>query len=205
MSTEKFLNVISQYASMANSGRFVTTGVVSAYDPNNHLVQVQTDAAGDDYGAITTGWIPWVTPALGVYAPPPIGSICTVHYREGSSQVPYAQGCFYGNNNVPQSVPSGEVWFVNANGSFVKIANDGKVLINGNVEIDLTAPTLNITVTGTCNIKANQVNLGDTSGDLLNLINVNFKDTFNEHTHGGGPPPDEPMPPDNATVNVRAT
>jgi hypothetical protein len=216
MIQQKFINAIMQHASLANSNRFfVTTGIITAYDPENYLVIVQTDSADPDYPAAQTGWIPlcalWVGNQWGLFCPPNLGDVCSVFYLDSDSQVQFAGPRFFGDSARPLSVPSGEMWVVHQSGSYFKMTNDGNLLLNGNVEIDITAPTVNITVSGECNLSANtvnieadSVNLGQSSG-LLELINSNFQTTFNTHKHGGGPVPDVPMPTDNLTVNTMAT
>jgi hypothetical protein len=215
--SDKFLNAIRQQASLANSNRiFVTTGIITAYDPTNYLVQVQTDAATEDYPACQTGWIPlgsmWIGNSWGMFAPPNLGDVCSVYYQDGDSQVPFASVRFFGNTALPLAVQSGEFWLVHKSGSFFKLTNDGKLTLSGNAEIDITAPIINITspeinvVASThFHVDSPDIQLGDLLGDLQNLINAKFEDTFNNHTHGGGPVPDSPMPSDNITTNVEAT
>jgi hypothetical protein len=209
MMNQKFINSIMQHASLAVSNKFfVTTGIITGYNPEQYLVTVQTDAADSDYPASETGWIPlgalWIGNGWGLFCPPNLGDVCSVFYLDGDSQVQFAGPRFFGESTLPLSVPSGEFWVVHQSGSFFKMTNDGKLLLNGNVEIDITTPALNITVTGTANINANTVNLGKNTG-LHTLINSLFQSTFNAHTHGGGPIPDSPMPSNNITTNTLAS
>lgn len=193
--SEKFINALRQQASLASANRiFVTTGIITGYDPVNYLVTVQTDVATDDYPASQTGWIPlsalWVGNSWGLFAPPNLGDVCSIFYQDGDSQVPFASLRFFGDNARPLSVPSGEFWLVHQSGTYLKMTNDGKLSLHGNVEIDIDSPS---------------VKLGDLAGDLQKLINAKFEDTFNTHTHGGGAPPDLPMPADNITEHTEAT
>jgi len=86
---------------------------------------------------------------------------------------------------LPLPVSSGEFWLVHKTGSFLKLTNDGKVSINGNAEIDITAPIINIgSTTG-----SSAVSIGDLVSALTGVMNDVAISVYNSHTHnqaGGG-------------------
>lgn len=220
MPIQKLINTLRIQASLANNGKYFTSvGIITGYDPNNRLVTVQIHPATDDSPALQTGWIPitspWIGNNCGMLFAPNVGDIVAVHYQEGSLLNAYADACFYNNTSRPLPVPSGEAWIVHKSGSFIKLTNDGKVSINGQVEIDITTPKLVINVTGDCEINADgtvkvdadTVEIGDTSGALKKLLNETAADVFNTHTHDSGsvPIPDQQMSSDDMTVNTKAT
>lgn len=192
---DKFINFIKLQSQLANSSRsFSTLGLVTGYDPNNYLVTVELYAATDDSPALQTGWIPlfspWVGNGWGMFCPPNLGDIIEVHYQEGSSQNPFACMRTYSDVFRPLSVQSGEFWLVHQSGSYLKLTNDGKLLINGFLELDISAPVINITATTTVNISAPSVNidspavaLGNLSDALTGLMNNVAINVYNGHTH----------------------
>lgn len=152
---DKFHNMIRMHASlMQNSISSTQLAIVTAYDPVNYAVQVQTYAQDDDTNQpLVTGWIPLFTPWMGngwgLYLPPNLGDLIEVHYQEGSLQNGYAGlRCFNPTSPAglpsPNGVPSGEFWLIHQTGSYIKVTNDGKVSINGQAEIDIIAPVINI-------------------------------------------------------------
>jgi hypothetical protein len=217
---DKFFNMIKMQAQMASSGRtFSALGIVTGYDPANYLVTVELYGATDDSPALQTGSIPLFSPwpgnGWGMFCPPNLGDIIEVHFQEGSIQNAYACLRSFGNNNLPLSVPSGEFWLVHQTGSSVKLTNDGKVLINGNVEIDITAPIVNINVTSLANITAqtvkissSSISMGDLTEALTGLMNNIAIGVYNEHTHNLlvdiTDVPNQPLDGSALTTNVQA-
>ncbi len=225
-SIQEFLNVIRMHASIANNNVWTSSvGIVTGYDQVNHLVTVQIHPADEDTPALQTGWIPfasqWIGNSWGLFVGPGIGDLCSVHYQEGDLQSAYATGFFFNDNARPLSVPSGEFWLVHKTGSSLKVTNDGKLLINGQVEVDITAPKISIIVTGDCdiqsqnanikasnqiNIDAPTVNIGNTSGSLGRLLTETAISVFNSHTHESGsiPAPDQQMSSSDLTSKTKA-
>lgn len=178
---------------MANNAKFYhSIGEVTGYNPDTHSVTVLIFPETDDSPAQETGWIPlqeFGSTDFGVFAPPNIGDQITILYQEGSLQNCVAGGRVFNNANLPPSgIQSGEVWVLNATGSYIKMKK------NGDIEIHSTG-----------NIIINSGNVKIGSGTLKKLINENFQSTFNTHTHGGGAPPDSPMPSNNLTTNCTAS
>lgn len=175
MAIQKFINNIKMHASMAtNAYTYPSVGQVTAYDPDNYLVQVQLQVATSDSPALATGWIPlaspWVGNGWGMFAPPSIGDIIEVHYQEGSLVNAFACLKFYGDPVRPLSVPSGEFWLVHKTGSFVKFTNDGNVSISSSTKIDITAPIVNITASTSISLRSPSVKMGDLDGPLQPIL-----------------------------------
>lgn len=155
---EKFSNAIAGRALMAfsNTAFSADIGNITSYDPVNHLVIVQIHPATDEEPALQTGWIPysaaWVGNGWGMYAAPVLNTLCIVVYQQGSRQIPIAATPLFGGSVRPLKVESGEFWIVHQSGSSLKFTNDGQVSISSNVQIDLTAPTVNINASDVLNI-----------------------------------------------------
>ena len=136
---------------------------------------------------VETGWLPIATPwsgnGWGMFCPPSPGDEVDVHFQEGGKNAAYISLRFWGDNALPLAVPSGEWWLVHASGAFLKITNDGKVSINGQVEVDVTGPTVNITATAMVNVTAPAINLGSSGEGLKKLVTDAFETLFNNHTH----------------------
>lgn len=213
----------------ANSKTSTRNGTVSSYDPDSYTAIVDLFPAGVDNQPLQTGWIPiksmWVGNGWGMFTPPIIGQLVEVTFLEGNLNNGYVSGYFFNDVELNSSVESGEAWFVHESGSFIKLTNDGKVSINGNVEIDLTSPSINITVTNSCNIQAENVsivanveasvtapviNLGVDGGDLQALMNGAAIAVYNGHTHnvptvGDSDAPNQQMGSAELTENLKAS
>ncbi len=136
-------------------------GFVASSDPASSTITVTLQPEGT-----TTGPIPYGTPWGGVknggggggfgwYSPPVGGEMCLVFFQEGNKNVPIGALVLYWNDAQPPSgVALGEAILKHYSGAFIKLTNDGKVILNGHTEIDLTAPTLNITTTGDVTVNA---------------------------------------------------
>lgn len=108
------------------------------YDPDRHAVRVELQPEG-----ILTGYIPvkepWVGNGWGMYAGPVPGTIVDVHFQQGGKEAGYVDGAFYSTKTKPLSVQSGEFWLVHQSGSFIKLTNDGDILISANRDLKLHA------------------------------------------------------------------
>lgn len=222
MSVEKFLNLIRTQALISSNGvAEVALGQITNYDPTQFAAQVQLympDPSNPLGQPLTTGWLPISAPAIGFNLAPNIGDLVLVEFQEGSLQ----NGIILLSvtTGVPTfQTPEGEWWMVHPTGSFIKIKLDGKLEINGQVEIDLTAPAININVSGAASITAASVaidsaaiTMGDLSGGVLSaLMNGAAQAVYNSHTHvsppGGGTTsvPNVLIPASALTTNVQAT
>jgi phage baseplate assembly protein V len=145
---------------------------VSSYDPANYAVKVLIQPE-----AIESNWMPLGAIGIGtdwgVAVGPQIGDHVIVEFPEGDFNSGVVIARIFSTQQVAMNVPSGEVWVVHKLGSFMKLTNDGKVGINGELEIDATAPTINITATGPINISGGgTMTLSAPTIDLVGNLNV---------------------------------
>lgn len=178
-------------AQMAASGRASTrVGKVTSYDPVNYCAVVQLMPNGEP-----TGWLPvvspWVGNGWGFFAPPTPGDLAEVQFVDDNIEAGFVCQRFYNDTDRPLTVQSGEFWLVHKSGAFFKLTNDGNALINGQLEIDATAPTINVTATGNVNvqaggvatIKAPSIILQNAGAALKKLCTDVFMSLYNSHTH----------------------
>lgn len=199
---QPLINSMRAHAVQALDGKVATRlGVVESYDPNTYSVKVtlQPDGTG-------TGWIPvgspWVGNGWGLFSPPSPGDQVEIGYQEDDRGAPIARLRLFDVTNMPLPCPSGEFWLVHKTGAFFKLTNDGKALINGQVEIDATAPTINITATsnvsvtaggnatvqasGTATVQAASIILKNAGTALKKLLNSAFAIWAANHVHSNG-------------------
>lgn len=132
---------------------------ITGYNPNLYAVKVaiQPEAAfpADTDGIAESGWIPiatdWSGPGWGSYSPPSIGDQVTINHQEGFAGAGIVAGRVYDAKHLPLAVSSGEKWDVHQSQSYLKLTNDQKIKLNGNVEFDLTVGVTQCTVIGTAN------------------------------------------------------
>ncbi len=185
------LNAMRAQADMAGSGRAsVRLAIVSSYDPGNYCAKVRIQPEDTE-----TGWLPvvspWVGNGWGLFAPPTPGDLVEVQFQEDDIEAGFVCQRFYNDTDRPLTVQSGEFWLVHKSGAFFKLTNDGKALINGQLEIDATAPTINVTATGNVNvqaggvatIKAPSIILQNAGAALKKLCTDVFMSLYNGHTH----------------------
>lgn len=195
----QLLNTMRQQADMAGGARaMVRHGIVSGYDPGSYCAKVRVMPEDRE-----TGWLPIVSPWIGngwgLFAPPSIGDAVEVQFQEDDAEAGYVCQRFFNDSDRPLSVQSGEFWLVHKTGAFFKLTNDGKALINGQAEIDATAPTINITATGnitaqaggnatvqaggTATIQAPSIILKNAGAALKKLCTDVFMALYNSHMH----------------------
>lgn len=199
---QQLLNTMRQQADMASGARaMVRHGIVSGYDPGSYCAKVRVMPEDRE-----TGWLPIVSPWIGngwgLFAPPSIGDAVEVQFQEDDAEAGYVCQRFFNDSDWPLSVQSGEFWLVHKTGAFFKLTNDGKALINGQVEIDATAPTINITATGNitaqaggnatvqaggaATIQAPSIVLKNAGTALMKLLNSKFATWAAGHVHSNG-------------------
>lgn len=213
MSMNKFRNSMMSLAGLlfSNAG-FATTGIVTQIDNANNLVQVKISEAFEDQPELVTGWIPVLSPwsgnEYGMFAPPDYNDLVLLIFAEGNVQNPLAAMRIFNDEDKPLNVPSGEFWLVHKTGTFIKLTNNGKLGLNGNIEIDLTSPQINITCATECKIDAPSIKIGNTGATLNKLITDSLIDAYNNHVHptpsGTSSPPTVPLTSANATTATEA-
>lgn len=143
---------------------YTRLGIVSSSNPQDSTIKVLLQPDN-----VEAGPMPFCTPWIGWYAPPNAGDQCLVIFQEGNKGVPIGALLLYWDQAQPPSgVKLGEAILHHSSGSFVKLSNDGKVTLNGNVEIDITAPKVVITTTGDADINAGG-NTNITATDNVNI------------------------------------
>ncbi len=201
----KLQNLIRQEAMKALAAKKSgSLGVVTGYDKDNCIATVELYPADEDSDALQTGWIPVFSPMVGngwgIFCPPNIGDVVEVNYQEGSQQNAYVGLRSFTNLSPPLPVPSGELWLVHQTGAAIKLTNDGILSLSSTVEINVTAPVVNI--------DSPVVSLGNLSDSLTGLMNDVAISVYNTHTHnypdGVTDQPNEPIGSDALTTNVQA-
>ncbi len=202
---DKFLNIMRVQASQVSNGTAQTAlGKIIAYDQVNFYANVELYPATEEEGQpLTTGMLPIFSPFVGngwgLFCAPSIGDIVEVHFQEGSFQNGYiGMRCWQLGQN--SSVPSGEMWLVHKSGAFIKMTSNEKISINSPVEIDITAPIVQI---------AGEVKLGDLESALTGLMNDVAISVYNNHTHDIVSPsvtevPNQQLDSTALTTNVQA-
>lgn len=219
MSMQRLANAVRMQAQM-NSTTVAQTkmGTVSSYNPADYTVKVTLQPDGNE-----TGWLPLAALGVGqgwgmIFAPG-IGDMVEVQFQEGNVETGMVCARFFNDEDRPMAVPSGEFWLVNKQGSFLKFTSDGKVALNGQAEVDMSMPTLNIQATGNvnvmaagqANITAPAISLGAAGASLLSVLTAAFATLFNGHTHkvnATGAQSDPPLQQANAshmTSTVKAS
>lgn len=191
---QHILNQVRLQAELANTNVAKTRiGLVDSYDQNTYSCKVNLQPDNT-----LTGWLPilspWVGNGWGMFAPPTIGDLVEVQFIEGDIESGMLCQRFYNDSDRPLPVPAGELWLFHKSGAYLKFTNDGKVTVNSALEIDATAPTINLTATSAVNVVAPAINLGASGQSLLGLVTSAFMSIFNGHNHNdpqgsvSGPP-----------------
>lgn len=161
-------------------------GIITSVNATDYTVKVQLQPE-----EIETGWIPFGTPFYGWVAPPSGGEQCLVLFERGNNNVPVAALLYYWDGNRAPGIASegdtaaGEILLKHSSGSYIKLNSAGKVLINGNVEIDITTPTLDITTTQNITINSGgNINVTSTGNVSVQAANVTM--TGNSVSLGNG-------------------
>jgi hypothetical protein len=133
---QRFLNAVKAHAAALDHGagqpRF---GLVTSVDASRYAARVALQPEG-----VITGWLPiaspWVGAGWGLVCPPAPGDQVLVVPQEGNAEHGVViAGSFSDAARPPQGAPPGEFWLVHKSGSFLKLANDGTVRINGDLHV----------------------------------------------------------------------
>ena len=132
---DRFLNALKGQAGALDQGmaqpRFAT---VTSVDPDTATARVLLQPE-----AVLSGWLPilspWTGAGWGMSCPPSPGDQVLVLAQEGDAEHGIIIGRAFSTVATPPAAPAGELWFVHATGSFIKLLNDGTVQIQGNVTI----------------------------------------------------------------------
>lgn len=133
---DRLLNIIKQQAGALDQGgsqpRF---GTVTSVDPAAATAKVTLQPEG-----VLSGWLPvlspWTGPGWGMSCPPSPGDQVLVLAQEGDAEHGVIVGRTYSSGQAPPAAPVGELWLVHNSGSFIKLRNDGTLLIRGDVHVE---------------------------------------------------------------------
>lgn len=161
---ERFLNALKAQAGaldqFVGQPRF---GIVTSVDPSSATARVQLQPEG-----VLTGWLPvlsaWVGAGWGMVCPPSPGDQVLVLAQEGDAEHGIVVGRAFSDTQRPPAAPPGELWLMHKSGSFLKLANDGTLQIQGDLHV--------------------HGDVYDRRGSLDRL-----RQHYDAHSHGGGAGP----------------
>lgn len=205
MSIYSLRQMIQQEALKAlNSKASTQLGQITGFNPAQWTatVMLYPEDQPTNTPALQTGWLPvfsaWSGSGWGLFAAPNIGDIVEVHYQEGSLNSGYIGLRSFQNNALP-AAQAGEFWLVHQSGSMITLTNDGKLSIVSKLEVDLTAPTVNI--------NAESISMGNLSETLMPLMNSAAQSVYNNHIHpvsgSSTLPPNQKIPNSALTTSVK--
>ncbi|MDR6381838.1 phage baseplate assembly protein V [Paraburkholderia caribensis] len=189
-------NAVRQQASIAsNHLSWPTLATISSYDASSHAVKVTVEPVDPGEQPTESNWMPLgaigIGNGWGFAVGPQIGDQVLVVFEHGDFSSGVIVARIFSVAQQAPAVQSGEVWAVHRTGGYLKLTNDGKVGLNGQVEADITAPTINIQATGNVNVQAGgtasitaqSIQLGAAAQSLLSFVTSAFMSLFNGHTH----------------------
>jgi len=110
-------------------------GVVASVKADKYVATVRLQP-----GDHLTGWLPiltqWIGQGWGLVCPPSPGDQVLVIPQEGYYDHGLIVGYCRSDRSPAPDVPSGEFWLVHKSGSSIKLANDGRVHIKGDLHVD---------------------------------------------------------------------
>ncbi len=132
---ERFLGAIKQRAAGLDGRQGqVRFGVVASFDPETYTARVRLQPE-----AVLSGWLPiltsWIGAGWGFVSPPAPGDQVLVLAQEGDAEHGVVAGRAFSDANAPPQAPVGELWLMHKSGSFLKLANDGTVQVQGDLHV----------------------------------------------------------------------
>lgn len=110
-------------------------GIVASVRTDKYLATVRLQP-----GNHLTGWLPiltqWIGPGWGLACAPSPGDQVLVIPQEGYYDHGIIVGYCRSDHQPPPVAPEGEFWLVHKSGSSLKLANDGKIHIKGDLVVD---------------------------------------------------------------------
>ena len=174
---QEFRNIIQREISRAlKQLALPRIGTVDSYDPVKHAVKIlhQDDSS-------LSGWMPvaqpWAGNGWGFHAAPVIGAQAVVNYHDGDHNSPFMAHHLYSLADAPINTPSGDFYIAHQSGCQIKLMPNGTIQISGTT-VNILSPANEIGVSG---------------GTFQTVVIQPFMALYNEHTHGGGPVPDQQM------------
>ncbi len=217
------INQIRQHiANVISSIAFPVKGIVDTVDPDSMTCVVRYQPQNTLSPSLPISCVA-VGRGYGVIAIPNVGDQVHISFENGNYQVGVVEGAIFDSTDAvpPTGMEPGGYYLIHKSGSFIKMTQDGKLNVNGEVDIDMTSPTINITCSAVANITAPvvninspEVNMGDLSAlvpDLVFLMTGIAREIYNIHTHDLDLlhditlEPNQQMDDTTLTVNVKAT
>lgn len=132
---ERFLNSLKMQALSLDQTqgrpRFAT---VASVDSASATARVVLQPEG-----VLTGWLPvlssWTGAGWGMVCLPSPGDQVFVIGQEGDAENGVIVGSAFSNKRLPPPAPAGEFWLVHATGSCLKLTNDGRIQICGDLHV----------------------------------------------------------------------
>ncbi len=109
-------------------------GKVTSVDPSLGTVRVQLQPEG-----VLTGWLPvlspWVGAGWGLSCPPSPGDQVLVLPQEGNAEHGVVVARAWSQDAPAPNTPVGEIWITHRSGSYLRLLNDGTVVVKGDLHV----------------------------------------------------------------------
>lgn len=110
-------------------------GIVSSVQSELQLAKVRLQP-----GNLVTGWLPilsqWIGSGWGLVSSPSPGDQVLVIPQEGYYEHGIIVGYCRSEKTKAPNAPIGEFWVVHKSGSSIRLSNDGKIYIKGDLHVD---------------------------------------------------------------------
>ena len=132
---DRLSNAIKSHASsLDQSTGQIKFGTVTSVNSQNGTARVLIQPDG-----VLSGWLPvlsqWVGSGWGMVCPPNPGDQVLLVPQEGDLEQGIIIGRSFSKKQMPPVVPGGEFWLMHQSGSFLKLCNDGKIRIGGDLHV----------------------------------------------------------------------
>ncbi len=175
---DRLINALKAHAGALDLGggqpRF---GTISSFDPNSYAVRVLLQPEG-----VLSGWLPvlspWIGAGWGIACPPSVGDQVMVLSQEGHAEHGIVIGGAYSEQMRPPTidgaaVPPGEAVLFHASGAYLRLANDGGLVISASNGGNIIVKG-DLVVTG---------NISDQNGEHQTLADL--RNAYDKHVHEG--------------------
>jgi uncharacterized protein involved in type VI secretion and phage assembly len=163
-----------------------------------------------------TGYLPvlthWLGNGWGAAGPVQKGDQVLVVFAQDHADSGVIVGRLFDTKHPPplrsdgEPAAAGELVLVHQSGSRLQLTNDRKILVNGALELDLTAPTIVITASQSVAVTAPAVTISAQGQTVETLLTAAAAQLFNSHTHpGNGSPPSQQMTGTDMTSTLKAS
>lgn len=165
---EAFWNAVKARAAaldgMSAQARF---GVVASFDANAYAARVMMQPED-----LLSGWLPvlssWIGAGWGMAVPLSPGDQVMVLGQEGDAEQAVVIGRVWSNAAQAPNAPAGEFWLVHQSGSFIKLRNDGTIILQAST----------VSIEGNLMVSGEISDLGGGHGSIDAL-----RQAYDRHTH----------------------